>query len=126
MESATFSTWRAAGSFWADLAGEMPPGWRSSAQRGADLGRRLEHAFDEMFDAGASRALVAGTDVPGLTTAHIDEMKWALKKYAGKRWGDIPGELRTKVIQDMQAKYGEDYAQRIKLYFEQLAEMKKK
>ena len=49
-----------------------------------------------------------------------------LKKYAGKRWGEIPGELRTKLIQDMEAKFGEDYARRIKLYFEQLAETKKK
>ena len=43
-----------------------------------------------------------------------------LKKYAGKPWGDLPGELRTKIIQDMQAKYGDDYARMIKLYFEQL------
>ena len=49
-----------------------------------------------------------------------------LKKYAGKSWGDMPGELRTKIIQDMQAKYGEDYARKIKLYFEQLADTKKK
>jgi len=48
------------------------------------------------------------------------------KKFAGKRWGELPGELQTKVIQDMRAKYGEDYARIIKLYFEQLAETKKK
>jgi hypothetical protein len=47
------------------------------------------------------------------------------KEYAGKRWGDLPGELRTKVIQDMQARYGEDYARIIKLYFEQIADTKK-
>jgi len=48
------------------------------------------------------------------------------KKFAGKRWGELPGELQTKVLQDMRAKYGEDYARIIKLYFEQLAETKKK
>jgi hypothetical protein len=62
-----------------------------------------------------------GGGLPDLSALDPD-----LKKYAGKRWGDIPGELRTKVIQDMQAKYGEDYARRIKLYFEQLADTKKK
>jgi hypothetical protein len=46
-------------------------------------------------------------------------------KYAGKRWGELPGELRTKIIQDLQAKYGEDYARIIKLYFEQIADTKK-
>jgi hypothetical protein len=46
------------------------------------------------------------------------------KKYQGKPWGELPGELRTRILQDMQAKYGEDYARVIKLYFEQLADKK--
>ncbi len=46
------------------------------------------------------------------------------KKYAGKSWGELPGELRTKIMQDMKAKYGEDYARVIKLYFEQRADRK--
>lgn len=44
-----------------------------------------------------------------------------LKEYAGKTWGELPGELRTKIVQDMRARYGEDYARMIKLYFEQIA-----
>jgi hypothetical protein len=48
-----------------------------------------------------------------------------MKKYAGKRWGELPGELRTKIIQDMKARYGDDYARVIKLYFEQIADTKK-
>jgi hypothetical protein len=47
------------------------------------------------------------------------------KEYAGKRWGELPGELRTKIIQDMQARYGDDYARIIKLYFEQIADTSK-
>jgi hypothetical protein len=38
----------------------------------------------------------------------------------------LPGELQTKIIQDMKAKYGDDYARVIKLYFEQIADTKKK
>jgi hypothetical protein len=40
---------------------------------------------------------------------------------AGKNWGELPGELRTKIVQDMKARYGEDYARMIKYYFEQIA-----
>jgi hypothetical protein len=47
-----------------------------------------------------------------------------VQQYLGKPWGDLPGDVRTKIIQDLQAKYGEDYARVIKLYFEQLAERK--
>jgi hypothetical protein len=46
------------------------------------------------------------------------------EKYAGKPWGQLPGELRNQIIQDMKARYGEDYARIIKLYFEQIAETK--
>jgi hypothetical protein len=47
-----------------------------------------------------------------------------VKKYDGKSWGELPGEIKTKIIQQMKARYGEDYARNIKLYFEQLAERK--
>lgn len=45
-----------------------------------------------------------------------------LQKFAGKRWGELPGELRTRIIQDVKARYGDDYARIIKLYFEQIAD----
>jgi hypothetical protein len=45
-------------------------------------------------------------------------------QHTGKKWGELPGEIKTKVIQEMRARYGEDYARNIKLYFEQLAERK--
>jgi hypothetical protein len=45
-------------------------------------------------------------------------------QHTGKKWGELPGEIKTKIIQEMRARYGEDYARNIKLYFEQLAERK--
>jgi hypothetical protein len=45
-----------------------------------------------------------------------------MKQYAGKTWGQLPGELRTKIVQQMKVKYGDDYARMIKLYFEQAAD----
>ena len=42
----------------------------------------------------------------------------------GAVWGELPGEVRAKVMQDLQARYGEDFARAIKLYFEQLAKRK--
>jgi hypothetical protein len=49
-----------------------------------------------------------------------------LKKYGAKTWGELPGELRTKLLQDMQVRYGDDYARIIQLYFEQIADKPKK
>jgi hypothetical protein len=47
-----------------------------------------------------------------------------LKLHAGKRWGELPGELKTRIMQDVQAQYGDDYARIIRLYFESLADRK--
>jgi AraC-like DNA-binding protein len=47
-----------------------------------------------------------------------------LQKYAGKPWGDLPGEIQQRIIQDLRAKYGEDYARVIKLYFTEIANRK--
>lgn len=47
-----------------------------------------------------------------------------LKQYAGVPWGDLPGEVKGKIVQDLRTKYGEEYARIIKLYFEQLADSK--
>ena len=45
-------------------------------------------------------------------------------QHTGKKWGELPGKIKEKIIQEMRARYGEDYARNIKLYFEQLAERK--
>lgn len=42
----------------------------------------------------------------------------------GKSWGELPGDVKSKITQELKAKYGDDYARIIKLYFEQLAERK--
>ena len=47
-----------------------------------------------------------------------------IAEHSGKSWGELPGEIKTKIIQQMKARYGEDYARNIRLYFEQLAERK--
>jgi hypothetical protein len=59
---------------------------------------------------------VSGSGEPDLTAFGLDRTK-----FSGKTWGELPGELRTRIVQDMKAKYGDDYARMIKLYFEQIA-----
>jgi hypothetical protein len=58
--------------------------------------------------------------LPDLSAYGLDK-----STYAGKSWGELPGELRTKIVQDMKARYGDDYARMIKYYFEKIAATKK-
>jgi hypothetical protein len=48
-----------------------------------------------------------------------------MQQYAGRAWGELPGELRTRILQDMRARYGEDYARIIQRYFQQIADTRK-
>ncbi|MFO0938997.1 MAG: hypothetical protein U0798_21045 [Gemmataceae bacterium] len=58
------------------------------------------------------------------STITADKLPQDLKKYAGVPWGELPGDVKGKIINDLRAQYGEEYATVIKLYFEQLAEGK--
>ncbi len=50
-----------------------------SEQSSGDLGERMKFAFLEAFQQGAQHVLLHGTDIPDLTTHHIDEAFHALK-----------------------------------------------
>ena len=48
------------------LARRAPPGFRVRAQRGADLGARMERAAAEVAAAGGAPLLLRGSDSPAL------------------------------------------------------------
>ncbi|RJP75059.1 MAG: DUF2064 domain-containing protein [Candidatus Abyssobacteria bacterium SURF_17] len=49
-------------------------------QASDDLGSRMARTFVEVFTSGASRAVMVGTDCPGLTPAHLGEAFDALER----------------------------------------------
>ena len=44
-----------------------------------------------------------------------------LGAFQGKAWGELPGELKTRMMQDFRVRFGEEYAEMIQRYFERLA-----
>jgi len=52
-----------------------------SAQSPGDLGERMKAAFLQAFRQGAQQVILHGTDIPDLTTRHIDEAIDALKSH---------------------------------------------
>jgi hypothetical protein len=48
-----------------------------------------------------------------------------LEPFQGRSWGELPGELKTQLLQDARAYFGEDYAPIIQQYFEQITERRK-
>ena len=43
------------------------------AQEGEDLGERMAHGLARAFDAGAQKAVLVGSDIPGIHSAHFIE-----------------------------------------------------
>ncbi|MBD2767438.1 TIGR04282 family arsenosugar biosynthesis glycosyltransferase [Hymenobacter sp. BT664] len=55
----------------ADAAFEGWPGYEQRPQPAGDLGERMHQAFAAAFAAGATAAVIVGTDCPDLTTGHL-------------------------------------------------------
>ena len=59
-----------------ELAGAA---WQLRPQCDGDLGQRMQHYFQQAFDAGADRVLLLGADSPNLPLATIEEALVALE-----------------------------------------------
>ena len=54
-----------------DYRGLIPPAFRLRGQEGDSLGERMRRALGDVFEAGYSRAILMGTDVPGVEPEHL-------------------------------------------------------
>jgi hypothetical protein len=100
------------------LAQGQVPGARDAMQRAAQaLQRAADRSEQQLADSKESSEF--GAAPGGLPS--LERFGKDYRKYAGKSWGELPGELQTRLLQDLRARYGADYAELIQRYFEQLA-----
>lgn len=59
--------------FFSDFIDEKISFGNSFVQQGADLGEKMKNAFRTMFDSGAKKVVIIGTDCAELTTEILDE-----------------------------------------------------
>ena len=57
----------------------------------------------------------------GMGTPDLAELKATIARKAGRSWGELPGHLRTEILQMAQGRYRDDYARIIQLYFREIA-----
>jgi hypothetical protein len=89
-------------------------------QAAQSLAQAAREMAANSLQAGATRSAAGLGRAPG-GLPDLSEFGLDKAAYADKSWGELPGELRTKITQAMKARYGEDYARMIKHYFEQIA-----
>ena len=72
---------------------------------------------------GGARQPTAKTTIPlGGARSGTSSKVIGLEAFQGKAWGELPGELKTRLMQDVRSRFGEEYADLIQAYFESLAE----
>src|SRR5262249_44785829 len=59
----------------------LKPGWTSSPQGDGDLGQRLQSAFQRVFQRGAKRVVIIGSDCPSIRAEDIREAWHALQMH---------------------------------------------
>ncbi len=51
----------------------------------------------------------------------LAELQEMIRNKTGRRWGELPGHLRSEILQMSQGRYRNDYARLIQLYFREIA-----
>ncbi len=64
----------------ADIKEVLGAQYRYLPQQGADLGKRMEHSFSQVFSAGFGRAVLIGSDLPDLPLDIVDEAFISLQR----------------------------------------------
>jgi hypothetical protein len=57
----------------------------------------------------------------GVAEADLAALQDLVRKKTGRQWGELPGHLRTEILQLSKGRYREDYARLIQLYFREIA-----
>ncbi len=57
----------------------------------------------------------------GKAEADLSALQDLVRKKTGRQWGELPGHLRTEILQLSKGRYRDDYARLIQLYFREIA-----
>ncbi len=112
---------------------QQPKNAAAAMQQAAQAMQQTAKQAQKQMVASKSRSMGGSTPAqsyqPGGPSGAADGLGEQLKAHAGKTWGELPGELRTRIVQDLRARYGDEYGPIIQRYFQQIADvpgMKKK
>jgi hypothetical protein len=94
---------------------------RAAAERGTGPGAATTASqpapgSDQESDRGDPGETLARQGTPDLT-----ELKATIARTTGRTWGELPGHLRTEILQMSQGRYRDEYARLIQLYFQEIA-----
>lgn len=91
-----------------------------SLEQASQAGRQATRQVPQPSRNPSARAMLTGGGGPG---SKLGDFK--LDPSQAKAWGQLPGELKTRMLQDLRARFGAEYADTVRQYFDSLAESPK-
>lgn len=99
-----------------DAAGKLQPSSDAAAGAGAKSMSTLQDGNSQADSADGNDG-TGGKALPDLSSLDIE-----LQKLTSRDWGQLPGRLRTEILQASRKKPNGEYAKLIKLYFREIAQ----
>jgi hypothetical protein len=93
---------------------------RAAAERGSSAAAASANAAAPGAPAESDNANPEGT-LARAGTPDLAELKATIARKTGRAWGELPGHLRTEILQMAHGRYRDDYARIIQLYFREIA-----
>ncbi len=94
---------------------------KSAAEKLNDAARQASKQSARNLPKPMRDPAVKSSSKPGGASSALAQID-KLGSLDGKAWGELPGELKTQMLQDFRARYGAEYAEVIRQYFERLAQ----
>jgi hypothetical protein len=86
-----------------------------AAARATDPADRRDVAGDS--NGGDAQPGSGGTAEPAVPGT----LQEIFRRHSGRAWGELPGHLRSELLQMSQSRYRDDYARLIQLYYREIA-----
>jgi hypothetical protein len=103
--------------------GQAAQSMQQAAQAMDSAVRQFSKQAQQALPSPPARSPTAGLNGGGRKGSPAGAGAAQLEAFNGKAWGELPGELKTRLVQDLRARYGDDYAPIIQRYFEGIADL---
>jgi hypothetical protein len=115
------------------LAQGQPQGAQAAMRQAAQALQQAASKADQQMASAKKPGQPAPNGQPsqelsgnGMGLPDLAQFGEEAKQFAGRPWGELPGELRTRILQDMRTRYGDEYAEFLQRYFARLSDTNRK
>ena len=93
--------------------------------QGQQQARRNQGKRAQQTGQAGTPGSASGGSGSNAAAAELAELREEFERLSGRHWGELPGTLRTEILESALQRPGGDYAALIRRYFRELAKTKR-